>query len=381
MSDKNNLEASGKSPKLMPTVSSLNNQSEMTNILKMMEKLLHWAAIVESSDDAIISKSMEGYITSWNTGAEKLYGYTAEEIVGKPVSVLMPADREDDFPNIMRELKEGRKVDHYETRRKTKDGRVIDVSITVSPIKDASGKVIGASKIARDISEQIEYQKRREDFVSAASHELKTPITTQKVYEGLLKNLMEKNGDQEYLPYLQKMMQQTEKLHKLVNDLLQVSRGYMGQLQLDKTKFYIEDVLEEIINDLQKTTKHKLLQIRHEPKYVYADKDRTGQVFTNLLNNAIKYSAEDKEIIVSTFYRVNEAVVSVQDFGIGIEEKYYEKIFEKFYRVNNGTYPGMGIGLALSSEIMKRQGGNVWLESEVGKGSTFYFSLPMDEES
>ena len=162
---------------------------EMNNIMLMMEKLLHWAAIIESSDDAIISKSAEGYITSWNKGAERLYGYTSEEIVGQPVSILMPPEKKDDFPYIMSRLHAGKRIEHYETERMTKDGRKLHVSLTVSPIRDSSGKIIGASKIARDISERIENEKRRDEFVSTTSHELKTPITSQKHLVNSLNNL------------------------------------------------------------------------------------------------------------------------------------------------------------------------------------------------
>jgi two-component system, OmpR family, sensor histidine kinase VicK len=192
------------------------DNSEMNSILLMMEKLLHWAAIIESSDDAIISKSVEGYITSWNRGAQRLYGYTPEEIIGQPVSVLMPPNKKDDFPFIMNQLHEGKRVEHYETQRMTKDNKILHVSITVSPIRDSQGNIIGASKIARDITDRIEDEKRRDEFVSTASHELKTPITSQKVFGELLEQIIDRNDYKELKPYIQKINQQTDKMTKLV---------------------------------------------------------------------------------------------------------------------------------------------------------------------
>src|SRR3989344_4655194 len=147
---KDNIKSSITTSLLSKGVSSEN--SEMNNILRIMEKLLHWAAIIESSDDAIISKSIDGYITSWNSGAQGLYGYKPEEIIGKPVSILMPPEKKDDFPFIMKQLHEGKRVEHYETQRMAKDGRILHVSLTVSPIRDSQGNIIGASKIARDIT-------------------------------------------------------------------------------------------------------------------------------------------------------------------------------------------------------------------------------------
>lgn len=357
-----------------------NDSSSGMSEMQMMEKLLHWAAIVESSDDAIISKSIDGHITSWNRGAEKLYGYTADEIIGKSVSVLMPPEKVSDFPAIMKQLRRGKKIDHYETKRKTKNGKVIDVSITVSPIKDSQGNVIGASKIARDISERIDYQDRREDFVSSASHELKTPLTTQKVYGELLNDLINKNGDTQYKPYIKKIIRQTAKLENLVNDLLQVSNRYIGKLELERKAFVIGGVLKETVSDLQQVSKHNIILKQELNTTVIGDKERTSQVLSNLLSNAMKYSKEGSEIIVTSELRGDMVVVSVRDFGIGIAKRHHKRIFEKFYRLSKSTYPGMGIGLNFCQEIISRLGGDIWVESERGKGSAFYFSLPVKKE-
>ncbi len=345
----------------------------------MLEKLLHWAAIVDSSDDAIISKSIDGYITSWNNGAQRLYGYTPEEIIGKPISLLMPPEREDDFPMIIKQLQEGKKVEHYETKRKTKDGRVIDVSITVSPIRDSHGDIIGASKIARDITDRIENEKRRDDFVTTASHELKTPITSQKVFGELLEQLIEKNGHTQYRPYIKKINSQTERLLKLVEDLLDLSRVQTGRLTMEIEEFDLDTLIHEIAENVKLTTKYNIIEKGKTKKMVRADRERLGQVVTNLLSNAIKYSPEADTVVLTSRISGENIEIGVQDFGIGVAKEYHKKIFERFFRVNGvdeKTFPGMGIGLHVCREIIQRHGGEIWVESEKGKGSTFYFSLP-----
>ena len=344
-----------------------------------MEKLLHWAAIIESSDDAIISKSVDGYITSWNRGAQRLYGYKPEEIIGKPVSVLMPPSKKDDFPFIMKQLHEGKRVEHYETQRMTKDGRILHVAITVSPIRDSQGNIIGASKIARDITERIEHEKRRDEFVSTASHELKTPITSQKAFGELLERLIKKNGDTHYLPYIQKINQQTGKLTKLIEDLLELSRVQSGRLKMENKQFKFDELIQEIADDIQMISHHEIITKGKTKKIIKGDRERVGQVLTNLLSNAVKYSPNSDKIIITSSVKEDSVQVAIQDFGIGIPEAFHERIFERFFRVtgeDEKTYPGMGIGLHVSLEIVKHHQGKLWVESEKGKGSTFYFTLP-----
>lgn len=357
--------------------------SDMDQILVVMDKLLHWAAIIDSSDDAIISKSIDGIITSWNKGAERLYGYTAEEIVGQPVSVLMPPEKKDDFPYIMRLLHEGKRVEHYETQRMAKDGRIFYVSITVSPIRDTQGNIIGASKIARDITDRVMNEKRRDEFVSTASHELKTPLTSQKAFGELLEQLIDENNYTQLKPYIRKMNQQTYKLTKLIEDLLELSRVQIGRLKMENKKFEFDDLIDEVVENMQLLTKNTIIKKGKTEKEVKGDRERIGQVITNLLSNAVKYSSS-RDIIITSKVVKNSVQVSVQDFGIGIPKEYHEKIFERFFRIsgeNEGTYPGMGIGLHLSQEIVTRHGGKIWLQSEKGKGSTFYFTIPINRNT
>lgn len=368
----------------MLSTAYMTDNNEMNNILSVMEKLLHWAAIIESSDDAIISKSSDGYITSWNKGAQRLYGYTPEEVLGQPVSMLMPPEKKDDFPYIMKQLHEGNRVEHYETQRMTKDGTVIHVSLTVSPIRDTNGNIIGASKIARDITDRIESERRRDEFVSTASHELKTPITSQKAFGELLEQKINKNGYSELKPYIQKINQQTNKLTKLIEDLLELSRIQTGRLRMEQNEFDFDDLVIEIVENIQMTCKHKILNKGKTEKKVIGDRERISQVLTNVLSNAVKYSPRSDKIILSSTVESDFIHVSIQDFGIGISPEYHQKIFERFFRVSDEdekTYPGMGIGLHVSREILEYYGGKIWVESQKGDGSTFYFTLPFAKDA
>ncbi len=348
------------------------------------EALLHLAAIVESSDDAILGKNLEGIITSWNAAAERMYGYSAGEIVGQPVTLLFAPDQQDEFTQIMARIRRGERVDHYETVRVRKDGTRLSVSVTISPIKNSTGTISGASSIARDISERKELDKRKDEFISMASHELKTPVTSLKGFLSLLQRSLARHGDGKELHYLARMDAQVDKLTKLINDLLDVSRMQTGQLVYREERFDLDALVQEIVETIQGTTQtHHLLLEGQIQAEVFGDQDRIGQVLINLLNNAIKYSPQADRVQVRVAVEQNKALVSVQDFGIGIAKEHQYKIFERFYQVTDSeekTYPGLGIGLYISCEIVKRHGGQMWVESKKGEGATFHYTLPLFQE-
>jgi len=360
-------------------------EAEIARRKRAEEALLHQVAIVESSDDAILSKDLEGIITSWNAAAARIYGYSAEEIVGRPVTLLFAPDRRDEFAQIMARIRRGERVDHFETLRVRKDGTRLTVSVTISPIKDSSGTIIGASAIARDMTERKELDKRKDEFISMASHELKTPLTSLKGFLGLLQRRLTTQADQQALHYLARMDAQVNRLTNLVNDLLDLSKIQTGQLDYQEERFELDALVQEALENVQGTTQtHHLLLEEQTGAEVFGDRDRIGQVLINLLNNAIKYSPRADRVLVRVAKDRNKALVCVQDFGIGIAKEHQHKLFERFYQVTNPgekkTYPGLGIGLYISYQIVKRHGGRLWVESKKGEGATFRFTLPLFQE-
>lgn len=357
---------------------NMGKKNSSTN-LDLTTQLL--ASIVESSDDAIIGQDLKAVITSWNLGAEKLYGYSSSEAIGKSIMLIVPKDKREEYMEIMEVIKLGESVDHLETTRFTKGGRTIDVSLTMSPLKDARGKVIGASGIGRDISSSKELERRKDAFIGMASHELKTPITSIKAYIQVLQSKYRQNGDRLALKYLDKTNEQLDNLTELVNDLLDLSKIQTGRLELEKRNFNLGDLVIETVENMQGlTNKHEINLEANLDLEIVGDKNRLGQVLINLVNNAIKYSPEAEKIIVKVFKIRNKVVFAVKDFGIGISRTHQKRIFDRFYRAagkSEKTFPGLGIGLYISSEIVRRHGGNIWVESVKRKGSTFFVSLPL----
>ncbi len=350
------------------------------------------ASIISSSDDAIVSKTLNGVITSWNKGAETIFGYTAEEAVGKHISLIIPEDRLDEETMIINKIRSGEKINHIETIRRAKDGTQKYVSITVSPVRNLQGKVIGASKIARDISErkEIERQKKlyikqlkelndyKDEFMTMASHELKTPLTVIKSNLQVLDMIVKEPAEKDFL---NKAFQHLDKLSNLISDLLDVSKMQSGVLDLNITSFNIIALFKEVMEHLQLTSAQHLfvLETENESIMLEADKARLEQVIVNLLTNAIKYSPHGNKIEVRLSASCDQFIAAVTDFGIGIAAEHFEKVFTRFFRVQGiaSTFSGSGIGLYISQQIIVRHGGKIWVESQIGQGTTFYFSLPL----
>jgi PAS domain S-box-containing protein len=247
------------------------------------------------------------------------------------------------------------------------------------------GKIVKWFGTNTDIDEQKQLQRQKDDFLGIASHELKTPVTSIKAYAQVLGAMLTKEGEHKKAEMVMRMDAQVNRLTNLIGDLLDVTKINSGRLQFNKTWFDFNEAVKETVEDLQHTTqKHTLVQNFTQTGSIYSDKDRISQVITNLITNAIKYSPHTDTIIINTRRENKEAIVCVQDFGIGIPDDKKDRVFEQFYRVSGNkqhTFPGLGLGLYISSEIIKREGGRMWVNSVEGKGSTFCFALPVDDNN
>ncbi len=351
------------------------------------------AAIVDTSDDTILSKTLDGTITSWNKAAVKMFGFTEAEAIGKHISLIIPPERLNEEAYIIGEVSKGNKVDHFQTVRRTKNGGLVPISLSVSPVIDEHGKVIGASKIARDIStEQASQQEmaqlyrqlkelneKKDEFIGLASHELKTPLTS---INGYLQILGQRITDEKNKAFVNKMRLQVSKLSLLVNDLLDVSKIEAGKLHFANEEFNIRAVVDDAV-DLISHANSRYQIILHSSvtaHLIKGDAHRIEQVIVNLLTNAIRYSPGSDRVEVYLTHESREIKIGVKDFGVGIAPEKLNHVFTRYYRVddNNSKVSGLGIGLYLCYEIVTRHKGKIWVESEPGIGSTFWFTLPTD---
>ncbi len=352
-----------------------------------------YEAIVESSDDAIISKTLDGRITSWNRAAERLFGYTAEEMIGKPISVLMPEDRHDDMESILGRIRRGERVEHYETVRVSRDGRHIAVSLSVSPVKDASGRIVGAAKIARDISDRRRVEAERERllretqkglqqrdvFLSVAGHELRTPLNALRLQ---LYNLEQSLDPPAQRAAVAKAQRQVDRLVALVGRLLDVARMASGGFTLEPVDMDLSKAVADSANRMQdeaERTGSRIAVSAPEPVIGHWDPTAVDQVVTNLLSNALKFGR--RQPVAATVRRAGAmARVDVHDRGPGVPEEDRQRIFERFERgVSESSYGGLGLGLWIAKQIVAAHGGSIGVEGSPGAGATFFFELPTEQ--
>lgn len=348
------------------------------------------AAIVESSDDAIISKNLDGIIQTWNAAAQRLFGYTAEEAVGQSITLLIPADRIDEEDDILRKIRRGERIKHFETVRHCKDGAPVDVSLTISPIIEESGRVIGASKVARDISERLQFERalresgrRKDDFLATLAHELRNPLAPLR--NGL--EVMRRKNPRTMDKARALMERQLTQLTHLVDDLMDVSRITRGKvaLRLASTN------LAAVIRDAVETTRPRMDTAGHtlrvalpdEPVTLQADADRLTQVLNNLLTNAAKYTPEGGQIDIGLEQHHDAAVIRVRDNGIGLAADELGQIFDMFTQAGQPegqTNEGLGIGLTLAKQLVELHGGTVEAHSDGPyQGSVFTLRLPLTD--
>lgn len=348
------------------------------------------ASIVASSNDAIVSKDLDGTIVSWNQAAERLFGYTAAEAVGRSITIIIPPDRLDEEPEILEQLKRGERIEHFETIRMRKDGLLLNISLTVSPVKDADGRVVGASKIARDVTERVrqnealraanaELERANADlqqFAHSVSHDLQEPLRAVGIYSELLQKTfgdkLGPTGEQ----FISHMVQGVRRLANLLADL----RIYTQVTTMDEDstdEIDAAEVLKKALLNLEVAIKESGTSISSgRLPCVRMHEFQLEQVFQNLIGNAIHYRSElSPRVQIAAVRKGDEWLFSVQDNGIGIEPRFQEQIFGMFKRLHTAN-SGTGMGLAICKWIIERAGGRLWVESEPGKGSTFYFTVP-----
>jgi PAS domain S-box-containing protein len=357
------------------------------------------AAIVHYSDDAIISKDLNGIITSWNDSAHRIFGYTAEEAVGKSITILIPPDRLLEETRILETIRQGEPVHHYETIRRAKDGRLIEISLSVSPIKDGEGRVIGASKIARDITERkraemelkqahqevLAASRAKDEFLATLSHELRTPLNP------VLLIASDAANNRELPPRIRTdfdtIRKNVELEARLIDDLLDLTRIARGKIALERRFLNVHRVLQDAVAQEQEEIARKNisleLRLNAPQQTVHADAVRLQQIFWNLLNNAVKFTPPGGNITVETQMIQNRLQIRVSDTGIGITPEEVSRIFNAFSQgthaeANGHRFGGLGLGLAISQKLAELHYGKITAASEgSGRGSVFTVELPL----
>jgi PAS domain S-box-containing protein len=353
------------------------------------------ASIVESSEDAIISKDLNGLVTSWNRSATRIFGYTAEEMIGRPIAVIAAPDRRNEMPLILERIRRGERIEHYETKRRRKSGQILDISLSVSPIRDGHDRIVGASKIARDITETklaelaIVQQAERlarsnadlQHFAHITSHDLQEPLRTIATFSELLRRRYSGQLDHEADQYIDLVIAAATRMSALIRDSLSFYR-VAGEENVAPVCISSAQIVEWALENLQSSIRDSGAIIEYgELPTVNVDKSAVSQVFQNLLSNAMKYRSNGipPHIRIDAETNESECVFSVADNGIGIPAAYHKTIFGLFKRLHPTGYEGTGIGLAVCKRLVEKHGGRIWVESEPGKGSVFRFTIPRRE--
>ena len=372
----------------------------------------HLAAIVESSDDAIISERLDQTIISWNAAATRLFGYSAEEMIGGSIIVIVPPeDVQHEEMHILPKIRRGERIDHYETVRIAKNGRRIDVSLSVSPVRDEQGRIIGASKIARDVSALREAQRAlraalvereqllesersarseaerlghmKDEFRATLSHELRTPLNAIQGWATLLKQPQLSDADRR--PGLDAIERNARAQAQIINDLLDMNRIVAGKFHLDVQSVQLQEIIQAAIEAVRPSAEAKRLRIRTLLDSTIGasrgDPNRLQQVMWNLLTNAVKFTPAGGYIQV-VLERVNSQVeITVQDNGAGISAEFLPHVFDRFRQADASTsrrHGGLGLGLSIVKNLVELHGGSVRARSSgEGQGSTFIVSLPI----
>jgi PAS domain S-box-containing protein len=366
-------------------VGAVNAIIDVTERKKIEDAASRLAAIVDSSDDAIVSKDLNGIIRSWNPGAERIFGYAESEVVGRSIRLIIPEDRQAEEDEVLAKIARGEHITHFDTVRRRKDGREIHISLTVSPIRDAEDRVIGASKVARDITDRKAAEEAvresmafKDQFLSLVSHELRTPIATIVGNALLLKSRSDALEELDRRQSVSDIVNEGQKLHRIIENLLLLSRLEAGTA-LDLEPLQLDKILTSAAESIERRTGRTLvLDVQPALPPVFGQETLVAQVIENLLSNADKYSPPDTTI--EARLRPNDSgqiELSVRDHGMGLSENETEDVFTAFYRSKEAKQaaPGMGIGLAVCRRIVEAHGGAIWARNHSEGGAEFSFTL------
>jgi len=350
---------------------------------------LRLAAIVNSSEDAIVSKDLNGIVQTWNRAAERMFGYTAEEMIGRPIRLIIPQDRQTEEDKVLATIRAGGAVEHFETVRQRKDGTLIDISLSVSPVRARDGTVIGASKIARDISEQRrlldqaeEAARSKDEFLAMLSHELRTPLNAVLGYTRMLRD--GRYTDERREQVVEIIERNARVLSQLVSDVLDVSSIVTGKVRLTLDACNVAVPLQAALDIVRPSADAKGVALRitvpEKPAFARCDVDRMQQVFWNLLSNAVKFTPRGGVVQATVAADDSVVAVVVTDTGIGIRPESLPFLFQRFWQVESvhtRSVGGLGLGLALARHFVELHGGTISAASEgEGRGSTFTVALP-----
>jgi PAS domain S-box-containing protein len=351
----------------------------------LTQSRIQYKTVAENASDLVSIVDTKGMLLYTSPSSEDILGYSADELAAHPsfLSYIHP----EDVPLVKTEMlsAENEMTSRCVYRKRRKDGSYVTLEgISTALLTEGTpeNELSGFLIISRDITEREAMEKRKDEFISIASHELKTPVTSLKVYTKYLQQYFSNKNDPVSVDLLRKMDHQLSKLTNLIRDLLDVSRIESGRLQIRPGSFELKDLIEESAEELQRTTKRQQIKLQELwPVQVRGDRNRISQVIVNLLGNAIKYAPDSSQILVSQKKQKNNVIISIQDFGPGIPRSKQKKVFERFFRLEGPgqeTFSGFGLGLYIASEIVRLHKGQIWVESEEGQGSIFCFSLPLD---
>ena len=351
-------------------------------------------AVIDSSHDAIFSTDFGATIESWNPGAERIYGYPASEMIGQKVAVLVPEHRRDEVTWVLEEVRSGKTVEDFETVRLKKGGEPFDVSLTISPTRDTTGRIVGYTAVGRDITEhkraaqrlqeaREEADRLKQEFFELVSHDLRTPLTSIKGYSDMLIDGQAGDLSEDAKDFVNVIARNATRLERLVDDLLLVAQLESGNFSLERTDMDLRKLVADCIEAAKPLAMSKTIDLTldAEPVRYKGDSHRLEQLLENLISNALKYTPEGGHVSTKLSRQNGDVQIEVQDSGIGIASADQEYLFDRFFRATTATtttIPGVGLGLTIVKAIADAHSGHVEVESEPGQGTTFRVQLPLE---